>query len=130
MKTEQKTEQTYPNDSSLHSRSKFAVRSYELEHLDTRNYTPEEYEGCITELQVVNRWLGDVRALRASLFERVKQDKLSEFTVLDVGAGSGELLRVTAQWATEQQKTSKLFGLELNRRSAEAIKEASADFKS
>jgi ubiquinone/menaquinone biosynthesis C-methylase UbiE len=130
MKTEQKTEQPYPNDSSLPSRSKFAVRSYELEHLDTGNYTPEEYEGCITELQVVNRWLGDVRALRESLFEHVKQARLLDFSLLDVGAGSGELLRVTAKWAREQQTASKLFGLELNRRSAEAIKEESTDFKS
>src|SRR4051794_22306731 len=128
--TEQKTEETYPNDRSLHSRSKFAVRSYELEHLDTGNYTPEEYEGCITELQMVNRWLGDVRALRESLFEYVKQERLSRFSLLDVGAGSGELLRVTAKWAREQQTASKLFGLELNRRSAEAIKEESTDFKS
>ena len=110
--------------------SKFAVRSYELEHLDIGDYTPEEYEGCITELQVVNRWLGDVRALRESLFEQVKQDRLSQFSLLDVGAGSGELLRATAKWSNEQQRSSKLFGVELNRRSAEAIKEQSVDFKS
>jgi len=125
-----KVEQNYPHDRSSHSNSKFAVRSYELEHLDTGNYTPEEYEGCITELQVVNRWLGDVRALRESLFEQIKQEQLSDFSLLDVGAGSGELLRVTAKWADEQQKAFKLFGLELNRRSAEAIKEESTAFKS
>src|SRR5947208_3314973 len=42
---------------------KFRQRSYELEHLDKGDYTPEEYEGCIVELQWVNEWLGDASAL-------------------------------------------------------------------
>jgi hypothetical protein len=37
----------------------FRERSLELEHLDKGDYTAEEYEGCIVELQRVNRWLGD-----------------------------------------------------------------------
>src|SRR6266513_3034764 len=32
---------------------RFRQRSYELEHLDKGDYTPEEYEGCIVELQRV-----------------------------------------------------------------------------
>jgi hypothetical protein len=32
--------------------------------LDKGDYTAEEYEGCISELQLVNRWLGDASALR------------------------------------------------------------------
>ena len=39
--------------------NKFKQRSYELERIDKGDYTPEEYEGCIVELQRVNRWLGD-----------------------------------------------------------------------
>jgi hypothetical protein len=44
--------------------TKFKQRSCELEHIDTGNYTAEEYEGCIVELQRVNRWLGDSQILR------------------------------------------------------------------
>ena len=43
---------------------RFRHRSYQLEHLDKGDYTPEEYEGCIVELQRVNEWLGDASALR------------------------------------------------------------------
>ena len=49
---------------------RFRHRSYELEHLDKGDYTPEEYEGCLVELRRVNRFLGDARALRRSLLGR------------------------------------------------------------
>jgi ubiquinone/menaquinone biosynthesis C-methylase UbiE len=48
---------------------------------------------------------------------------LTSFSVLDVGAGSGELLQVVATWAREQKRHAKLTGLELNSRSAQAIDE-------
>jgi hypothetical protein len=47
--------------------AQFRQRSLELERLDTGDYTAEEYEGCIVELQRVNRWLGDASAVRESL---------------------------------------------------------------
>src|SRR6266508_70977 len=103
----------------------FSQRSLELEHLDKGDYTPEEYEGCIVELQRVNRWLGDTRALRNSLLKDVQAAGLQSFSVLDVGAGSGELLRVIAKWAGETTRTTHLIGLELNERSARAIVEES-----
>lgn len=100
---------------------RFRQRSYELEHLDKGDYTAEEYEGCIIELQLVNRWLGDARALRHSLLHEIEVSAGAEFSVLDVGAGSGELLRVIAGWTRSRGKLVKLVGLELNARSASAI---------
>ena len=100
---------------------KFRQRSHELENIDKGTYTPEEYEGCIVELQRVNEWLGDAKALRGSLLKEIETQGLESFSVLDVGAGSGELLRVTAQWARATNRTARLVGLELNERSAQAI---------
>lgn len=108
----------------------FSRRSYELEHLDKGDYTPEEYEGCITELRRVNRYLGDVRALRRSVLACVERDDLKEFSLLDIGAGSGELLRATAGWAEACSRRARLIGLELNERSARAILEESAGLSS
>jgi SAM-dependent methyltransferase len=100
---------------------RFRERSYELEHLDKGDYTPEEYEGCIIELQRVNEWLGDASALRHSLLAEIEKTGLRAFSVLDVGAGSGELLRVAAAWARKHSVLARLVGLELNARSARAI---------
>lgn len=107
---------------------KFKRRSYELEDIDTGNYTPEEYEHCISELQLVNRWMGDAHALKQTLLRDVEEKKLKEFSVLDVGAGSGELLRVAADWARSTSRRFEGVGLELNERSAQAILEESTDY--
>jgi ubiquinone/menaquinone biosynthesis C-methylase UbiE len=106
----------------------FSQRSFELEHLDKGDYTAEEYEGCIVELQRVNRWLGDASALRSSLIAEIEKAELQEFSALDVGAGSGELLRVVAGWARKAKRKASLTGVELNARSASAITEQSQGF--
>ena len=106
--------------------SKFRRRSSKLEHLDLGDYTAEEYEGCLAELQQVNRWLGDARALRTTLLQTIRESQLKRFSVVDVGAGSGELLRTIAQWASHHDCEAQLTGVELNERSARAIAEQSA----
>src|SRR5207237_4743252 len=102
---------------------RFRQRSYEPENIDKGTYTPEEYEGCLVELRRVNEWLGDASALRDSLLKEIANSESKSFSVLDVGAGSGELLRVTAKWARESDRKASLVGLELNARSASAINE-------
>jgi ubiquinone/menaquinone biosynthesis C-methylase UbiE len=108
--------------------NQFRERSLELEHLDKGDYTAEEYEGCIIELQRVNRWLGDASALRDSLLTQIEKLDLRDFSVLDVGAGSGELLQVIADWARKGGRKAQLTGVELNARSAKAIAERATNF--
>jgi SAM-dependent methyltransferase len=108
--------------------SRFRHRSNELEHLDKGDYTPEEYEGCLVELRRINDWLGDTRALRQTLLAEIEQLNLHDFSVLDVGAGSGELLRSAAEWARESRRRGRFVGLELNARSARAIAGESQEF--
>lgn len=108
---------------------KFRQRSLQPENLDKGSYTPEEYEGCLVELRRVNEWLGDANALRDSLLKEIERRDLRSFSVLDVGAGSGELLRVTAKWARETSRRASLVGLELNARSAQAILDESTGFR-
>jgi ubiquinone/menaquinone biosynthesis C-methylase UbiE len=107
---------------------RFRQRSLEPENIDKGSYTPEEYEGCLVELRRVNEWLGDANALRDSLLKEIGRHDFKSFSVLDVGAGSGELLRVVAEWAREHHRTAFLAGVELNERSAKSILEQSADF--
>ena len=106
----------------------FRQRSYELECIDTGDYTPEEYEGCLVELRRVNRWLGDNRAIAKSLLAELSKTGQSAFSVLDVGAGSGEVLRVVARWAQAHDRRALLTGLELNARSAGSILQESVEF--
>ncbi len=107
---------------------RFRQRSLEPENLDKGSYTPAEYEGCLVELRRINEWLGDAEALRDSLLKEIERARLGSFSVLDVGAGSGELLRVIAHWARETKRQANLVGLELNERSARAILDESREF--
>lgn len=106
----------------------FETRSLQLERIDTGNYTPEEYDIFLREIRLVNQFAGDIRALRKTLLREIQQTNSQRFSVLDVGAGSGELLRATARFALKQKRLANLFGLELNARSAKAILEESKNF--
>jgi ubiquinone/menaquinone biosynthesis C-methylase UbiE len=108
--------------------NQFRQRSVALEHIDIGDYTAEEYEGCLVELQRVNRWLGDATALKNSLLKEIDRLDLRSFSVLDVGAGSGELLRVIAGWARKSGRRARLAGVELNARSTSAMAEQSSAF--
>src|SRR5215216_926208 len=107
---------------------KFKQRSHRLEYIDTGNYTAEEYEDCIGELQFVNRWMGDAHSLKVTLLRQIEQQELKSFSVLDVGAGSGELLRVAATWARQTNRHLHAVGLELSERMAQSINEESNRF--
>ena len=109
--------------------ARFRQRSLELEHLDKGDYSAAEYEGCLVELRRVNRWLGDARALRKSLVSELENLDVENLSVVDIGAGSGELLRVIANWARLKGRGARLVGVELNQRSAKAILERSADLR-
>jgi len=106
----------------------FEKRSYKLERIDTGDYTPEEYERFLREIRFINRFLGDVWALKKTLLREIEKTNLQEFSVLDVGAGSGELLRTIAKFARKQKRKTNLCGLELSERAACAILEESENF--
>ena len=106
----------------------FEKRSYELERIDKGDYTPAEYDVFLREIGFINRYLGDIRALRKTLLREIKEKNTREFSVLDVGAGSGEFLREIAKFGRKNCFKTELFGLELNARSAESILEESKDY--
>jgi ubiquinone/menaquinone biosynthesis C-methylase UbiE len=107
----------------------FQTRSYQLERLDTGDYTKAEYDVCLSELRFINRWIGDTYALKATLLKEIQTQDLQEFSVLDVGAGSGELLREIAKFSRKNKRNAKLFGLEFNELSAKSILAESTNFK-
>ncbi len=106
----------------------FEKRSDKLERIDTGDYTTEEYERFLREIRFINKFLGDVWALQKTLLREIETENLSSFSILDVGAGSGELLRTIAEFARKQNRKASLCGLDLNEMSARAIFEESKSF--
>ena len=94
----------------------FTKRSRKLERLDTGDYTDEEYKRWLVETRFINRWLGDSRALRLSLNSELADGPVS---LLDVGAGSGELLKSAGSILND--RPSLLVGAEINSEAASTI---------
>jgi ubiquinone/menaquinone biosynthesis C-methylase UbiE len=106
----------------------FKTRSLDLERIDTGDYTPAEYDRFLREIAFINRVTGDLRTLKKTLFREIESENLREFSVLDVGAGSGEMLRFVAEFAKGTGRKAALTGIELNEVSAVAIRKESGDF--
>lgn len=99
----------------------FKTRSLKPERIDTGDYTPAEYAIFLKEIKLINRLTGDMRALRKSLFAEIERRSLRQFSVLDVGAGSGEMLREVARFADRTGRKAQIVGLDLNEVSARSI---------
>ena len=106
----------------------FETRSNELERIDTGDYTDEEYKTFLREIRFINRWIGDRWALRRSLLKKIEELELSEFSVLDVGAGSGEILKEIALFARGRKAKAFLAGLDLNELSAQSVAREGQNF--
>ena len=108
----------------------FSKRSQKLERIDTGDYTPEEYEQFLKDIAYINRRLGDNAALEKTLLAEIERLDLKEFSVLDVGAGSGELLRFIAEFANRMGRQATLVGIDLNRQAIDSMRKGSAEFDS
>jgi ubiquinone/menaquinone biosynthesis C-methylase UbiE len=105
---------------------RFATRSHKLERLDTGEYTPGEYAKWLKEARLINRWLGDVRALRLTLQDEAWISKAASISILDIGAGSGELLKA-AKELVGPRKTF-LVGAEMSAAAARNIARRNQEF--
>ncbi len=106
----------------------FKTRSLKAERIDTGDYTPEEYATFLREIRFINQRLGDRAALEKTLLAEISRLELKEFSVLDVGAGTGELLGVIAEFARSGKRKADLVGLDLNTLSANEIAAESAEY--
>lgn len=98
---------------------RFATRSDRLERLDTGDYTPAEYAKWHREMKVIHRAFGEMRALKRCLMRDIRANGNGAASILDVGAGSGELLRAVHRWLGPRK--SFLVGAELNAKAARSI---------
>lgn len=99
----------------------FKQRATSPERIDTGDYTPEEYERFLKEIRFINRRLGDRAILERTLLNEIEVLGLNDFSVLDVGAGTGELLGLVADAARLKDRRARLVGLDLNELSIKEI---------
>jgi 2-polyprenyl-3-methyl-5-hydroxy-6-metoxy-1,4-benzoquinol methylase len=104
------------------------ARVREEEWMDGPDVTPAEMAACLRDLAQVNTvtlargptlaWLARMtRGWRAG----------QPFTLVDVGAGEGDMLCAIANWARRRDYWAKLTGYDLNARCAEVARAATPD---
>ena len=88
-------------------------RSSELEMMDAPTVAPALLIDDLRNLRLLNRYLGNYRNVRSGLARLVGEQK--QFSLLDVGTGSGDLPRTIVQWARGAGLRARVSGLEANR---------------
>jgi ubiquinone/menaquinone biosynthesis C-methylase UbiE len=102
---------------------RFSQRSDKLERLDTGDYTPQEHARWLREMRFIHRIFGEINALRGTLMRHLSAVDSHTVSILDVGAGSGHLLRSVHKLLGT--RTSFLVAAELNTQAAASIAQMS-----
>lgn len=93
----------------------FSKRSEGIEIMDDLNCSGEVVDQTLRELEVINTWLGGNQVTIngiAKLFKHIRSSK--EITIIDVGCGGGDMLRLIDRWARKKNKKVKLIGIDAN----------------
>jgi len=86
----------------------------------------EELEESLADIRVVNRYLGNRRALLKHLSAKIMGS--SAITVLDVATGSADLPVAIVDWARERGISVNITGVDINNRSIEIARTQTAGY--
>jgi ubiquinone/menaquinone biosynthesis C-methylase UbiE len=87
-------------------------RSTEKEMMDLPGNPKELLVADLRNLRIINRYLGGYRGVMKSLKQLVRKDRMSRFSLLDVGTGSADIPRVIVRWARKQCIEARIVALE------------------
>jgi SAM-dependent methyltransferase len=96
-------------------------RSAAQEMMDFPGQPKDLLIGNLGDLRFINRYIGCHRAVINGLAQFVEKDGLDRFTLLDVGAGSGDVAAAIVRWARRRGMVARITALE---RAAIAVEQA------
>ncbi len=93
----------------------FSKRSEGIEIMDDLQCSGEVVDQTLRELEIINTWLGGNQVTIngiGKLFEQIHSSE--EITIIDVGCGGGDMLRLIDLWGKKKNKKVKLIGIDAN----------------
>lgn len=87
-------------------------RSTKKEMMDLPGNPRELLVQDLRNLRIINRYLGGYRGIMKGLKRLVGKDRMSRFSLLDVGTGSGDIPKVIVQWARDRGIEARVVALE------------------
>ena len=80
--------------------------------MDSPDNPRDLLEDDLRNLRIINRYLGNYRAVLGGLARLIEEQKLTQFSLLDVGTGSADIPALIASWARRHHLTAQLIGLD------------------
>ena len=93
--------------------TKFKYRSNEKELVDENNIQQDLLFKNLRELDILNRTTGG-HAITLKGLKQLVTDHTKTYHIVDLGCGSGDSLRIIADWARKSNFNVKLTGVDLN----------------
>lgn len=91
----------------------FKVRSNQVEMMDAPDIPVKLLHKNLGELDFLNRYLGG-HSISIEGIKRLMVDRQKEYHIVDLGCGSGDVLKYMARWARTNQYRVKLTGVDRN----------------
>jgi SAM-dependent methyltransferase len=105
----------------------FKSRSGQSELLDSPGIPDQLLHQNLGELDIMNRYIGG-HAISLEGIKYLMTDRKKEYHLVDLGCGSGDVLRFIARWARENQYHVKLTGVDLNEDAIRYLIEKSSEY--
>lgn len=92
----------------------FATRSTQVEIMDDLGCQGEVVDQTLRELEFINKWLGGNHVTVDAFKKLIRGHEQETITVVDLGCGSGDMLRLLSDWGTRNKIHLKLIGIDAN----------------
>jgi len=92
----------------------FSARSNEIEIMDDLRCTGQVLDQTLRELEFINKWLGGNKITINAIDQLLKNTNTSEITIVDLGCGGGDMLKIIDAWGKRKKLKLKLTGVDAN----------------
>lgn len=92
----------------------FSTRSTSPEIMDDLECSGEVLNQTLRELEFINKWLGGNRITISAIEQLCRKAPGREITIVDLGCGGGEMLRLIDAWGKKNNLQLKLIGFDAN----------------
>lgn len=109
--------------------TRFSQRSFEKELMDDLECSGDELDQTLKELKTINKWLGGNHVTTSGLEKIFQSYPKEDYSVVDVGCGGGDMIRVMNDWAKSKNVKVSLQGIDANPNIIDLAKIRLADLK-
>ena len=103
-------------------------RSLEKEMMDLPDQPKELLQQDLRNLTIINRYLGGYRGVMRAVARLVEEQKLARFSLLDVGAGSGDIPARIATRIRKKRIAARLVAIETEPVTVAVVAEKTRDY--